>query len=404
MVALFLISEALAGPAPVVGSVSGRMEAGTGPEATARTGGVELRLGGATPGRTFELGGMVAGHGGSAGFVADGRAQARMWLADPSHGPSLVLDYGVRRSSAGLAPAGSVGVAWDLPRRTRTGRLRLGGGLQVHGITPDAGVFTVGWAWGPPAAPVADAPEPEPEGAPARFPDDTRIWLPHPVCRWVSEAELDDVLADLPDDQRAQVHAAAHATLFTQAGELDGAALRPAPQQGALLVVGEPGDRVRVGEREVSAGVDGVVQLTVPEGMVTAEVVGGGRRATVSAAISVGHGTWVRVSDPAPAVVEFAAGSASLGSEAREVVAALARDAGGWRYELQGGFSPEGNRAANVALATRRAEAVRAAFLEAGLSPDQVAVVPAAVPEDATDAASRRVCTVRPRPADGGTP
>ena len=344
--------------------------------------------------------------GGSAGVAVDGRAQARMWLADPGVGPSVVVEPGIRLGRDGAAVVAGLGVAWDvaLPGPERAHRLRLGGQLQTLGFDRGAGVFTVGWAWGPPPVPE---PEPEPEPMPElvrQFPDGARIWLPHPVCRWVTEDELPEVLATVPADQRAHVYEAAHAVLFTDVGGLEDAELAPAPTQGALLVVGMPGDRVRVGEREVSAGGDGVVQLTVPEGTVEAVVVGGGRRAVISSAVTVGHGTWVRVDEPEPTLVEFELGRAELTPDARELLQRLVDAAGGWSFELQGGFSPEGNRSANIALADRRAEAVRVALSELGLSDERIRVIASAVPEDASDAAARRVCTIHPRSAVEVTP
>ena len=417
MVAILLIAAAGPGlasaaeppdaPSAVVGEVAARLEAGTASTPGHRLGGAAFTLGGRLPGAPIDLGGALSASGGTLGWRVDPRAQMRWWVAQPNVGPSLVFEYGVRAGAGLVEPAGGIGAAWDLalPREDAHHRLRLGGLLQVRGVQPAAGVFTVGWAWGPePEPPPPPPPPPEPEPEANTFPDDARIWLPHPVCRWVDESELDDVLASLPPDQRAHVHAAAMATLYTDASGLDGAVMEPAPTQGALLVVGQPGDRVRVGEHEVSAGVDGVVQLAIPEGTVEAHVVGGGRETSLLVAISVGHGSWVRVPEPAPTLVDFELGRADISEASRAQLQELVELAGGWRFELQGGFSPEGNRASNIALADRRAEAVRQALIELGLPEAQVAIIPSAVPEDATDAASRRVCTIHPRPAGEDRP
>ncbi len=410
MVVLLLIAVASAEPSAVTGEVAARMEAGTATSPGDRLGGVALSLGGRLNDQPYDLTGYLALSGGTVWPALDGRLQGRWWVATPAQGPSLVADYGVRHVPGAWGQMGSLGFSWDtpLPVPDARHRIRVTAAAQFEGIRPDGGVLHLGWAWGPepepPPPPPPPPPEPEPEPEPDLLPEGTRIWLPHPVCRWITEDDLDEVLASLPNDQRAHIHAKARAALFTDLSGVEGAQLQPAAVQGALLVVGQPGDRVQVGERVVSAGLDGVVEFTVAEGVVDAEVVGGGRRTRVSSAITPGHGTWVRVDKPVPIAISFEQGSAEISPEARERLAGLVADAGGWRFELQGGFSPEGNRAANVDLATRRSEAVHTMLLELGLSSNQVSVIPAAVPEDASDAAARRVCTIHPRPAGGEAP
>lgn len=186
---------------------------------------------------------------------------------------------------------------------------------------------------------------------------------------------------------------------------LDGATLVPASKQGALLVVGQPGDRLVLdGAPAVSAGVDGVAQLQVAPGVVEATVVGGGRRVALEVAVSRGHGSWVRVEDPTSQLVSFGMGERTLDADDEALLDALVADVGGWSFTLRGGFSAEGDRAANLALAADRAEAVRQGLLARGLAEARVTVLPPAVPEDASTAAARRVCTITPVPATLETP
>jgi len=401
---------ALAADAPLTGDLHVVGEVATAASPGDRRMGVGATLAGRPDGHRFDHGGRLnLLTGTDSPFSADLRAQSRLWLADPGAWGSVALAYGVRMDASGPRPVGDLEAAWDVPldRPDVHHRLRVSGRLGLAGVAPESAVLAVGWAWGPPPEPPPPPPPPppEPQGPDTSgLPDDARVWLPHPVCTWVHPDEVEASLADLPEDQAAQVRAAAYATLYTDVGGLDGATMLPARPQGALLVVGRPGDRVQLGEQQVPAGPDGVVQLAVAEGPVEVVVVGGGRSIPLSAAVSEGHGTWVRVDDPAPTAIEFGMGSHILDDAARARLALLVEHAGDWEFELQGGFSPEGNRSANIALANRRSAAVHEALLELGLPESQVRIVTAAVPEDATSAAARRVCTILPRSPGEGSP
>jgi len=372
-----------------IGEVHGLVETSTARSPGARSLGAGAFFGVRTEGQRFDHGARLSLLTGStAPFAGDLRGQSRLWLSDPGAWASVALSYGVRADSEGFGPVGDLEVAWDVPlsHADAVHRLRIGGRLGVAGVQPEYAALAVGLAWGPPPSPP-----PEPEVP------DARIWLPHPVCAWVHPDDLDAVLADLPPDKQPQIHTVPFPAPDVDVSGLDGAAPQPALLQGALLVVGRPGDRVVVGEQEVPAGADGVVQFAVAEGPVEAEVVGGGRRLHVHAAVSKGHGTWVRIDDPVPSNIEFDMGSEVLDAASKDRLAALVSNAGDWEFELQGGFSPEGEREANISLANRRSAMVRAALLELGLPEAQVRIVSAAVPEDATSAAARRVCTILPR-------
>ena len=339
----------------------------------------------------------------------DGRLGGR--YAPFGVGPSVAVAMGARRALGGqsagtTAPIADIEAAWDIALQD-THRLRVASRVQ-WAPAATRGVLAVGWVWTP--SPRAEPPpQPEAPHAPAsidvsRFPLEAEVWLPHPMCQWVPIGDIEARLATLPPDQRLHVMAEAHATLFSDAQHISGAHLRVVGPQGTLFVVGQPGDHLRLDDQDIAAGADGVVQLKVPEGNVDAVWFGGGRTQTLHASVQRNHATWVRTVQPTPIVIQFDQGSDEVDAATREQLAVLVPLAGDWVFELQGGFSPEGNRKANVDLANRRSEAVARVLVELGLPPHQVEVVAPAVPEDATRAAAQRVCTLKPRPAAGVAP
>lgn len=399
---LLLPIASLAAASPLTNDVHAVAETATADSPGARALGVGTFLGARTKGETFDHGVRLSLLNGSTSpFAGDLRGQSRVWLSDAGSWASVAVSYGVRADKNGLGPVGDLEAAWDVPLSVPDAayRLRIAGRLGVVGVLPDSAAVAVGVAWGP--RPTPPSPPPKPAEPP---PEDARIWLSHPVCAWVHLDDLDVVLADLSADEQAQVRDSVTVMLHSDEEGTADEALPPTRPQGALLVVGRLGDRLLLQGQEVAAGADGVVQLAVAEGPLEAELIGGGRRLTVRAAVSQGHGTWVRVADPAPTAIEFAVGSETLDAEALERLAALVVNAGGWSFELQGGFSPEGDRVANIALANRRSQEVQAALLELGLPHTQVQIVAAAVPEDATSASARRVCTIHPRSPGEGSP
>jgi hypothetical protein len=176
--------------------------------------------------------------------------------------------------------------------------------------------------------------------------------------------------------------------------------LLPAPRQGGLLIVAEPGDRVSVDGRPYALGPDAVVEINAPEGFYEVLVQGGGREARLPVAVSDGDVTWARPPAPAPAQLQFAQGSAALSAAERARLAPLVERLGGWVIEVEGGFSPEGDRAANLRLAEARADAALAALRALGVPEAQLRRLPPAVPEGATSAAGLRVCVLRFAPGD----
>lgn len=271
---------------------------------------------------------------------------------------------------------------------------------------PGAGQFALGVVWRereaepapiPVAAPVV-VPEPAP-AAPAvsLTPPDARVWVPHPVCRWVPAAEVAALLPQLRPEDRVRVIAAGHLPVETDASHLPGTVLPPAPPQGSVVVVAEPGDLVTVGGQEVRVSADGVAVLNVPQGVITGSVAGGGRVAPVEVAVGDGHAVWVRVPEPRPVRVDFDRGSAELDPAEVELLTQMAGRAGGWMFLVQGSASRDGNPTLNEGFAAARAEAVAAVLRGAGLPADRVVVrSPVVAPVDDPGA---RFAVVTPIPA-----
>ena len=109
--------------------------------------------------------------------------------------------------------------------------------------------------------------------------------------------------------------------------------------------------------------------------------------------------TYLAGADPLPATYElsqvnFASGSAELedaaNAEITDVAAALQGKASA-RIALRGYADPEGDAAANQALSERRAEAVRAALVEAGAQQQQIELAALGETGNAATRKNRRV-------------
>jgi outer membrane protein OmpA-like peptidoglycan-associated protein len=266
----------------------------------------------------------------------------------------------------------------------------LGGLLQSAPLRPVAppSYPAPGPLVAPPAAvapaPAAAAPtsEIQPAGA--------RLWVPHPVCRWIDASEADQypgatVRVEAPGYLPAEL---------TLPGRLS---LRPAPAQGTLMVVAWPGDRLQVGEVELRPGADGVAMLSVPVGPVEVEVTGGGRTETLTAAVSNAQATWVRSHAPSPVDVRFDLASATVGGRRLAHLENLAAMAADWHFDIVGSFSPEGNREQNILLANARAQAVRDMLVLQGIPADHLHLLEAVPPSPGTPPEAARSARVTPR-------
>lgn len=366
-------------------------------------------FGGAPASGHWSLGGYVQGAlGGTAGAMVDLRPELRVGPAAWQPGPLLVLGGGLTlggRAELAAPPwmHGIVGAGWQLPL-TESGGLRVV--ARVHYRERARGELTLGWVWGtPPEPPPLPEPVVEPVAAPevdlSKLPEDAEIWIPHPWCYWVSRDEAAALLPELPADVRLEIQARTFGAAFATPQTVGGITLVPASSQGSVLVVGAPGDQVAVEGAVLPVEGDGVAQLNVRSGVLPVEVFGGGRRVVAEVAVESGHAVWMRARSPERVSVPFAMGSGVLAPDALPQIQALADNIGGWTYAIEGGFSPEGTLAANLALAETRAAAVQQALLDAGVPAAQILMRPPAVPEGGGAAASKRVAVVIPIPPNG---
>lgn len=328
---------------------------------------------GVAPWASLELSALGGVHGGG-GVLLDLRPEARLsplpWTPDRgglslTAGSGLALRDGPRLGSA-------LGAAWDAPARRRVG-LRVAARWLVAGDGVRSGLFSVGWvghpAPPPPPPPQADLPAPVPPPVPETglpplrvAPPEARVWIPHPWCDWVTLDELEAIRPGLPPGAELVISAEGHVPVRLPSGQGGEIQLEAAPPQGGLVVVAQPGDRVRTGELVQRVGPDGVLIVNTPQGRVEVEVVGGGRRALIDAVVPAGHAVYRRVSDPVPVELGFGSGRSQLTPAHEATLRALVQDLGAWSLEVAGLASPEGDPQANLALAAERARAVAAAL------------------------------------------
>ncbi len=229
-------------------------------------------------------------------------------------------------------------------------------------------------------------------------PPDASVWFPHDHCEHVHADDLDKHLDQVEPDLQVVVSAPGYLPAYVPAEKLDGLALEPAPAQGALVVVASPGDRVKVAGVEVTPGMDGVVLLNVPDGPTEIEIAGGGRETRGPVAVAQGHATWVRVPAAEPQRALFTAGSATLDAEQSALVKSMAGLRGDYAYVLRGGYSPDGEQGANLALAEARAKSVHAVLVEAGVPDELIELAPILAPELDGQPELQRSCSITPIP------
>lgn len=337
----------------------------------------------------------------------DARLALRAFLTD-AQDPTLRLsasaEYGLR-VQGGLAPRGALGLALDTPV---IGPVRPRVGVRYHlgGIETSAMQLTLGVVRAPPPEPIVE-PEPEPVvEAPPPLPEVLRvappgsvIWVPHPLCQWVPVEEAQDLLSKLPEGSVVRVIAPDGSTELVTLGPerpIDVDLPERAPQ-GALVVAAYPDDQVRVGDLGVGLADDGVAVLTTPPGLVSLDLVGGGREQSLDLALADGMVVWVRPDPPPPTRIRFVVGRAELTPEAKATLTELVETRGSWGLNVQGSFSPEGDQVANVTLAQARADAVVAYLREQGLPEAELRVeAPTPAPDPTLSLADQRACLITP--------
>lgn len=328
---------------------------------------------------------------GTPAWRVDLRPELRWWLTDPDHpkgsasvaagvGAGRYDDYG---GDAAWHPRVTVTGAVDLPVEPHLA-VRVGAGPAFDG----SGTVSLRLTAGALVGPRRDEP-PRPVVAAAPAPED-RVWIPHPVCRWVPRGEVATWAGEL--------HPAVALRLAVDAGLVE---VAPPPAQGSLLLAARPGDRVTIGGVPSGLAEGGLALVTAPEGPVAVEVVGGGRRWSDTLAVGNGYASYVRVPDPPPMEVRFGRGSATVAPADAERVRAIAAAAGDWRFEVLGQHSPEGARVANERLALARARAVAEVLVAAGVPADRVTWTVAADEQPAGSAEALRRALVRAVPAGG---
>lgn len=337
-------------------------------------------------------------------------AGERRYLTEPFEGQgalSVSLHAGV--DLFGWDPTLAFGAAVDLPSPRRW-TLRVGGGWELgRGEVGAEGVARLSLtALVPPSAvavqtvvvtepPPPPAPEPEPfqlEGAP----EEATVWVPHPICAWVPASEAEALIASLDEplspEASLEVLAEGYAAEHVHPEGEHHLELRPEANEGALLVLAWPGDRVVVSGQPVETDKDGIATFTAPEGRVDIEVRAGGQRQTYKAALANGYAVWVRVRPPPMVQVLFNQSRSELTPAARAQIAAMASDAAGWSFVLQGAYSAEGSLNFNNRLARERGQNVGQALMDAGVPADHIAYLDPPPADPNRDPASQRACNV----------
>ncbi len=280
-------------------------------------------------------------------------------------------------------PLARIGLSYDVPM-ARAPALRASLAWQAGGGGAGAIVAGLGAAWRirPHSEPVpvvgasVTAPVPVPAAAPPSLsivPPGALIWVPHPVCEWVTS----DQLASMPNAIGLVLQVRAPGFLPVEvvlaSGPLE-IALQPAPAFGAVVVVASPGDRLSIGGKAFPISPDGTAVFGAAEGPLEVEVVGGGRRVVLDGAVAGGYALWLRAPTPAPLTVTFPPGSSVVPAEAEASIRAYADRLGDHPIRVVGS-SAVGEPHETRALAVQRAEALAAALVAAGVPRASVKVL-----------------------------
>ena len=228
---------------------------------------------------------------------------------------------------------------------------------------------------------------------PEPFEESGLVWLGAPVCDWSDPEEARAFIAESEGDPLEETNVPAPVTEGTDLLAGEGSDTTPEPPEeqsvpvGSLVVVGWAGDVGAVtvtsfdDDEPIEAPIerfadDGVVVLTVPEGVVDVSVVGGGRSANLDSpvAISEGNATWVRFADPPDARILFDMGSSVISEEGKALIGSMASQSGNAYWSLLGSYSPEGSVESNIRLGTSRAEAVRELLVAGGVDASRVSI------------------------------
>ena len=334
----------------------------------------------------------------------------RRYLREPFTGAAALSVSGdLGLDLFGLDPTLSLGAAVDLPTDRRWG-WRVGGGWEagVHDGALEGVARLSLTALLPPVRPVIETvlvevppaipPEEHEPLTLSGAPEDATVWVPHPICAWVPASQAEALLAGLdeplsPEATLALV-AEGYAPDHVHAEGAQTFELKPEPDRGALLVLAWPGDQISVSGSTVPTGADGVAVYQAPEGRVNIDVRAGGQRQTYKAALANGFAVWVRIRPPPPVQVLFNQGKSELTPAALAQINAMASDAGGWSFVLQGAYSAEGSLNYNNRLARERGQNVGSALMAAGVPAEHIAYLEPPPADPNRDPASQRACNV----------
>ncbi|MBX2803789.1 MAG: OmpA family protein [Myxococcales bacterium] len=225
------------------------------------------------------------------------------------------------------------------------------------------------WRDRPPPPEPEPVPEPEPEPEPEPIADGGMLWFGAPVCAWLEPEQVIEAT-------RLGKLEGPPLTTFDSSGPRAYGSTPAAPidQVGNLVIAAWPGDVIRVDGQPVQTDASGFAVINQPEGDVSVEVVGGGRRLDLPLSVADRHALWVAADPPQPIGVRFPVAISTLDDDARATVARVASAAGTWMLEVRGGASPEGDPERNAQLSVERAQAVAQALRDAGVPDDHIRV------------------------------
>lgn len=355
---LALLPVALAAQPSLEGHLHGAT--GTSERAGPNNGGVGLSAGAwFSPRFAAEL----LAQGGPAGIAL--RPELRFALTEPQASwgrMEAVVGYGVHLDLQ-PTPMGAVGLALYMPTTLERWGLRVHGRYLVAGTSPEAFQLTLGLVRKPP--PVRVEPEPIPVVVAPSEPE----WIPYPVCAYLSAEEA----------AQAKESLASGGTTDTSSSSEVASVGAEAPEQGSVVVVSRPGDRVEVQGETLTVGVSGMLVLASPPGRMDLTITGAGQALDFVVGVAPDQVVWVRgdtMAAPEPLRIHYPGGSRKISPEERAALEDFIVLLGDWDVQVQGLYSTDGSKASNLALAASRAEATKAVLMELGIAEERIVILP----------------------------
>lgn len=312
--------------------------------------------------------------------------------------PSLVVGAGLEIADP-LGPALIAGLDLDLP-----GNLKRNPRVGLRATTDVNGNWVAGVNLGLAMRLIRDSPAPPPPDPvePPPVPVAEGPWWDPETCTWVDEDpgfgwSPADGIGLVSNDGDPDSNGSA-------AGGGPNGSGAPPPGQGWLMVVGAPGDVVRLARQDgspvppMTVGSDGVAKMAAAEGVAEVTIAGGGREQSFEAAISDGYVLWLRAALPEEVSVQFASGSSTVSAADRAAAEDLAENRGQYQLQVSGSYSPEGSLQGNLALARRRAAAISRVLQNAGVPAEDIVILDPTPPREGLTAAEQRAVYIMPAP------